>query len=45
MVRATTIAAVVRHKRQGEKTFGTYSRGPSMGKFRACVEAVMLPLE
>jgi hypothetical protein len=29
----TTIAAVVGHKRQGE-TFGTYSRGPSMGAVR-----------
>ena len=39
----TTIAAVVGHKRQGE-TFGTYSAGPSMEQFRACVEAVKLPL-
>jgi integrase len=38
----TTIAAVVGHKRQRE-TFGTYSAGPSMEQFRACVEAVKLP--
>jgi hypothetical protein len=40
---AITIAAVVGHKRQGE-TFGTYSAGPSMEQFRACLEeAVRLP--
>jgi hypothetical protein len=44
MIPGTTIAAVVGHKRQGE-TCGTYSAGPSMEQFRACVEAVKLPLE
>ena len=37
-------ATVAENKRQGE-TFGTYSRGPSMEQFRACVEAVKLPEE
>ena len=37
------IAAVVGHERQG-MTLGVYSGGPSGDQYRACVEAVKLPL-
>jgi len=37
------IAAVVGHKREGI-TLGLYSAGPSQDQFRACVEAVRLPI-
>jgi integrase len=38
------IAAVVGHKREG-MTLGLYSAGPSRDQFKACVEAVRLPVQ